>query len=171
MSREPLAQEPLAEEYMSTQFLILQGDLTRDEIHHRLLEARFELGIVVDSQNNPVKLIGSSGFHPIKSGKDTSMRIIFDQWKGWIRDNKAGVVVVDKDQVVGIIPASGLQDYWMNQYPGSPKGTGDVTLGGTPKQSLLLLKCKTCGTFNELPDFDPGRTLCVNRHVLVPQYQ
>lgn len=164
-----MSHEPRAEERMITEFVALEASLDPAEVQAQVQAAGDSLVVVVDSDGQPVRLAAPGGAGPLlTAGPDTPLRVILDA-PGMLEHINAGapgVVIVEEDELIGVLTGKALRDYLVNEYMVLAEGLGDETLHGDFTQPRMVLECTTCGARNELDEFVAGYTQCVNGHLL-----
>lgn len=164
-----MTHDPRAGERMTTEFLKLEASLDPAEIQAQVQSASDSLAVIVDSDGQPVRLVGPGGAGPLlTAGPDTPLRVILDSPGMVARINAGapGVVIVEEDRLAGVLTGEALLNYLVNEYMVLSKGLGDQTLHGDFTQPRMVVECTTCGARNELDDFVEGHTTCVNGHSL-----
>lgn len=114
-------------------------------------------------------------FSDLKTGPNTRMSDILDTKEIMltIRDTKApGIVIVDGGEAVGILTTETLRTYFHERgFTVRTRTLGDWGLDGEIKVEAYRITCASpgCGALNIVSGYDPGRTMCVNGHVLKVQ--
>lgn len=162
-----MARKSLAEDRMTQSFLTLQESESLDNAQARLKAENRVIGVYVNTDGkvtgDSIVCVDSKKWL-LKTDRQTPLQTILDSPEVMSLINKGhpGIVVVEDDKPIGVLEPEPLRDYLVHEYEVHTRIAGDETLGGNPLLPLLVMKCKTCGVVNQLPEFDEGRTKCVN---------
>lgn len=112
-------------------------------------------------------------FSDLKTGPDTKLSDIVntEEMLSKINDTEApGVIVVEGGEAVGVLADETLRAYFdRHDFTVRTRALGDWGLHGDPTVEAYSVICASpgCGTLNIVTEFDEGRTMCSNGHVLI----
>jgi len=149
------------------------------ELKVRLQTAGRRYGVLVfeaaDGSHMAVRMfdVTKGRFSPLKTGLNTDMNDIIEteEMLSQINDTEApGIIIVEEGNVVGVLSEEKLREYFDKlDLTVHTRLQSDSGLHGKPTVEPYRVICaKTgCGALNILDDeFDEGRTMCVNGHIL-----
>lgn len=114
-------------------------------------------------------------FSDLKTGPKTKLDDILDTKEIMlaISNKKApGIVIVDEGEAVGVLTTEALRAYFdQRDFTVRTRTLGDWGLNGEIEVEAYKIICTSpdCGALNIVSGYDPGRTMCVNGHVLKPR--
>jgi hypothetical protein len=183
MKRGMMAQKVLASGNMSREFSTFS--ITPDGTEPSLAEVKRQLQavghrygifvrVVADGSHMVVRLFDANTerFSDLKTGPDTKLSDILNT-KGIMltisETDAPGIVIVDEGEAVGVLPSETLRAYFdQRDFTVRTRMLGDWGIHGDIRVDAYRISCARsgCGALNIVSGFDPGRTKCVNGHVL-----
>ena len=157
-----------------------EAELGEAELTERLQTAGHRYGVFVyeteDGSPMAVRMFDTATgrFSDLKAGLNTGMNDIFEteEMLSKINDTEApGIIIVEEGNVVGVLSEEKLRDYFDKlDLTVHTRMQSDSGLHGKPTVEPyppVICARKGCGALNILTEeFDEGRTMCVNGHIL-----
>lgn len=178
-----MTQKKSVGENMSREFLTLRikPDATEPdqaEVKELLQSSGHRYGVFVreeaDGSQMVVKMFDANTgrFSDLMTGPDTWLSDILDTEEMMLKISSTqapGIIIVEGGEAVGVLPDETLRAYFDEQdFTVRTRTLGDWGLHGEIKVEAYRVNCARpgCGALNILRGFDPGRTMCVNGHIL-----
>jgi hypothetical protein len=149
-----------------------------DEIKQQLQSNGHQYGVFVRDEAGGSRMVvkmfdvKTERFSDVKTGPDTKLSDILDTEEIMLKISNTeapGIIIVDGGEAKGVLAEETLRAYFDQQSLSVRTRTlGDWGIHGPIKVDAYRIYCVRpgCGALNIVNGFDPGRTMCVNGHIL-----
>ncbi len=179
MSLKEPVRENMSEDFDTFRIGSEEAEPDEGQVRGQLQTVGHRYGVIVrdgaDGSLMAVRMFDAATgrFSDLKTGPDTRMSDIIntEEMLSKINDTEApGIIIVEGGEAVGVLSEKRLREYFDQQdFTVHTRVLGDLSLHGNPTVEAYSVICASpgCGALNIVTEFDEGKTMCVNGHVLI----